>query len=296
MKDLSLGLQRGMIEGNCDRSTTVLFKEILGAEAKTIPKFKLWRMRALLDSLRSGGFSTLSTSQKQTLLENFREWITSQRKDLLFRACAFFFEADSGENGAPSTLPRKMVQALLEFAHKEKADTIRDRILALLMRKESRAQELAEIDSLIFGLWSNDPLVRGKLIRFLFHHFDPRSVIESMVRYNAKTGKRLARHMLRQLSGLLDGETELRHKKEFLSEILRISNLDHGELDRVWSDYLNSLNRFELILVLNAVSAAPLWMEDLKTKEAQLSLNFRAPDCVSQARSEFRPRVKAIQH
>ena len=86
--------------------------------------------------------------------------------------------------------------------------------------------------------------------------------------------------------------------------------LSDSELTDLWkngtfifdTNVLLSLYRYpkatsdELIKILNSASVRPAWLEDLKTKHAQLPLAFRVKDDVSSSHMGFCARAQAIQH
>jgi len=94
--------------------------------------------------------------------------------------------------------------------------------------------------------------------------------------------------------GLARKEEDLKQKRHFLTGVFNCSQLADEEIDQVWSYYLRTLSRFELIKTLSSNNRNFTWIEDLRQKSAQLSFGFKSHRDMSFSHGSFQDRVTAI--
>ena len=83
----------------------------------------------------------------------------------------------------------------------------------------------------------------------------------------SETGRSLTPHVFKRLIALARKEGGLKQKMHLLTGVLNCSQLVDEEIDRVWSDYLRTLSRFELIKTLSSNNRNLTWIEDLRQKK-----------------------------
>ena len=78
-------------------------------------------------------------------------------------------------------------------------------------------------------------------------------------------------------------------------EIIRNLNLSDPKWDRILSDYLSGLNRFDLIKIFMKKGNL-IWIEDLQEKVTQLSFSLKPHEDISYLQKSFCARVCAIRN
>jgi len=110
----------------------------------------------------------------------------------------------------------------------------------------------------------------------------------------SETERSLKPHVFRRCFGLAREEEDLKQKIHLLTGIISKSQLVDDETDQIWSDYLRTLSRFELIKTLSSNNHNLTWIEDLRQKDAQLSFGFKSHRDMSFLYGSFQDRVTAI--
>jgi hypothetical protein len=253
------------------------------------------RLIWLLDSLRAGETSALILFRKTELLENLLRLIRQGHKEWVGRICYILCEGNLPPQPASSLLPEGMLRGLLKWVNAEKAEKVREILWAILLRKEIGLATFAKIADVAAGLCEKDPITRNNVIRFLCDHFTPEQVVDSLFQYSMASGKRAPGAALKRYVSLLrDREGQRRHKKYLLEKILSSAELDDTEIDEIFSDYLNSLHRFDLIRLLSSSGGGPPRIEDLKRKGTQMAFAFDDRMAVPSSHEGFRQRISAV--
>jgi hypothetical protein len=102
-------------------------------------------------------------------------------------------------------------------------------------------------------------------------------------------------HIIEQFMEMAGAESHLAYQGGILADMMKGSEPSYPEMDRIWSDYLNSRNRFELIRSFLSDKDWPNLMEQLKAGQAQLVFNFKPAACHPDATAAFTSRINAIR-
>ena len=78
----------------------------------------------------------------------------------------------------------------------------------------------AKITDVTAGLWEKDPITRNNVIRFLFDHFTPCEVLDSLFQYSVASGKRVPGVTFKRYVSLLKDREDLQQKKCILNTLL----------------------------------------------------------------------------
>jgi len=266
---------------------------ILNDASDKILTCKGMRLLRFLNSLKTGEFLNLA-SRKRPFLENFIE-ILLQNDMRVSRICYLFFDQRYPRERPRHRLPEEMVKRLLTAGRMERVERVKILVWDLLWRQGDQLARLVSPEDIAFALWLDAPLTRNSLIMFMLRHFNADKVMQAICTYTSKTGKRIPSNICRQFIGLARSETELKHRRGLLSNIIKGSELTREEMDRIWPDYLNRQNRFELIRIFSSDSDALSWMEGIKRSREQLSFNFKPAPGGSDVTAGFASRVHAIR-
>jgi hypothetical protein len=93
---------------------------------------------------------------------------------------------------------------------------------------------------------------------------------------------------------LLNDREDLQQKKCILERILSTAKLDDKEIDLLFSDYMNSLNRFDLIRLLSSSDGSSPGIADLKQKGMQKGFFFNYQRTPSSHHDSFRERIRLV--
>ena len=157
--------------------------------------------------------------------------------------------------------------AIINAGKGERTEGAKELIWGLLLMKEVGLHEYISPGELFFGVWSGNPIFRNNVIRFLFTHFHPDTIVTGLIRYMSETGRSLTPHVFKRLIALARKEGGLKQKMHLLTGVLNCSQLVDEEIDRIWSDYLRTLSRFELIKTLSSNNRNLTWIEDFRQKK-----------------------------
>jgi hypothetical protein len=263
-------------------------------QAEKIPEYKAFRLILLLKKLGTDRLRVLSTVEKKELLGNLFHFFAYGKEENISHICYLFFEGRLRAEKSEFLLPKKMIKALINAGKGERTEDVKELIWGLLFMKEVGLNEYISPGELFFGIWSGNPIFRNNVIRFLFTHFHPDTIVTDLIRYMSETDRSLTPHVFKRLIGLAIKEEDLKQKMHLLTGVLNYSQLVDGEIDQVWSDYLRTLSRFELIKTLSSNNRDLAWIEDLRQKNAQLSFGFKSHHDMSFSYGSFQDRVAAI--
>jgi hypothetical protein len=158
-----------------------------------------------------------------------------------------------------------------------------------------RLETLAGAEDVISGLSENNPVIRNRVARFLFDHFSPDHVLDIVLRNALNDGRRIPGVALKRYADLLAGKEALDHKKELLSDVLDACEFKDDEMDRVWSDYLKGLSRFDLIRAERLCRSGARWLSELKRKSRQMAFAFDEGTIIPSPLRGFAERISAIR-
>jgi hypothetical protein len=275
-------------------SRDLLLATLIG-EGKTIAPNDALGLLWLLGSLRSDGILGLIPLQKTHSLENLITLIRHGHEEWVSRVCYILYEGDLPPQRTSSFLPEGTIRDLLRWVNAEKSEKVRESLWAILLRKNVGLAIVAKIPDVAIGLCEKDPITRNNVIRFLFDHFTPDEVVESLFQYSMASGKRIPGLVFKRYVSLLKDKEDQPQKKYILEKILNTAKLDGKEIDQIFSEYINSLNRFDLIRLLSTAGDRPPQIEELKRKGKQKGFVLSHGSAAFAHSTPFHKRISLIR-
>lgn len=271
-----------------------LLLEILVGAGKKVVKNDALRLIWLLDRMRAGGIPAVVLIQKTHLLENLLNLIRQDHKEWVSRVCYLLYEGALSRQHTFCLLPQGMIRDLLRWVDLERTAKVKEIIWSILLRKEVGLATVAKIADVATGLCEKDPIIRNNVIQFLFDHFSPNEVVESLFQYSMASGKRIPGLVFKRYVSLLKGREDLQQKKSIFEKILATAELDDREIDQIFSDYISSLNRFDLIRLLSAAVGNPPQIAELKRTKKQIGLPLNYHKSTAPHHDTFRQRISQL--
>ena len=292
------GLEEAIRETGLPAANRKRLLELLGF-LKDIPGFMVLRLLRFLQVVRLGRFGFLSLVEKTGLLENFLYLIRGRQEAIVGEICHLFFEEalskQSVSEAQPSDLlPRAMSKVLIDLLTSEKSDTIREVAWRILVREEARLASLISPCQVISALWSENPLFRNNMVKFLFQHFEPARISSALAEYASATGKTLSPEVLKRVIAMGGNELEREKRKSLLANLLKASDRKDEAIEDIWSDYLKGLTRFDLIRTFQACTVEIGWAEDLQKSNQRPSAGGKEKRLPYAARG-FHTRIAGIR-
>jgi len=274
-------------------SRDLLLATLIG-EGKTIAPNDALGLLWLLGSLRSDGILGLIPLQKTHSLENLITLIRHGHEEWVSRVCYILYEGDLPPQRTSSFLPEGTIRDLLRWVNAEKSEKVRESLWAILLRKDVGLAIVAKIADVAIGLFEKDPITRNNVIRFLFDHFPPDEVVESLFQYSMASGKRVPGVAFKRYVSLLKEQEGPQQKKYILEKILSTAQLDEREIDQIFSDYMNSLNRLDLVRLLSSSAGSPPRIADLRGNGTQAGFHFDHRKTAPSHDGSFRQRILSL--
>lgn len=277
------------------QESKALLIKMLAGEGKTIASSGALKVIWLADSLRKGRFQALVTLEKKHLLENLLSRLRQGENGWVSSFCYILYEGSLPPMGVSSPLPRGMIRDLLNGVSMEKGESIREILWAILLRKEIGLASFAGVAEFAAGLCEKDPMTRNNIIRFLLDHFAPAQVVDALFQYSVACGKRIPGTALRRYVCLLKDKVDLRQRKHILERILRSARLDEKEIDQIFTEYMNTLNRFDLVrLSSSSCPGSRPRIEQLMPKSAQMEFPLDRQKTCFPHHVGFRQRICSL--
>ena len=273
-------------------SRDVLFATMMVEKGR--PPYRALRLLWLLDSIRERAIPALILLQKIEWLGNLLTLMRQGHNDWVRKACYILYEGTLPQENSAAAFPKGMVQDLLKWANAEKAEKVREILWAVLLRKEVGLASFAKTADVAAGLCEKDPITRNNVIRFLFEHFTPEQVLDSLLQYSMATGKRIPGVVFRRYVCLLKNRGDLPEKKSILEKMLCTAMLDEREMDQIFSEYINSLNRFDLIRLVSFRDGCQPRIAEFRRKRRQMTFAFDEGKIVPSFHEGFRERISAM--
>ncbi|MBN2032652.1 MAG: hypothetical protein JW836_05195 [Deltaproteobacteria bacterium] len=248
----------------------------------------------LVEDLRAKSIPNLILLQKKGLLENVLNLIRQGHKEWVGRVCHLLYERRLPKPGNASLLPAGMIRDLLEWVKREKAEKVREILWAVLLRKRIGLEEVAKAADLAPALCETDPITRNNAVRFLFDHFTPEEVVESLFHFSILTGRSVPGLAYRRYVSLLKAQGALLQNIEIVKRILCSGTLDDQDIQRIFLEYVNGLNRFDLVRLFSSPDSAFPRLPDLRRKGAQLGFLFDVRKTLSPHHGSFRSRCSLL--
>jgi hypothetical protein len=275
-------------------SRDLILAALIGQKRSLTPNDALMLLR-LVSNLRSGGFMGLIPLQKTQWLENVVTLIRQGHQEWVSRVCYVLYEDHSLPQGESSLLPKGMMVDLLRWVNDEKAEKVRESLWAILLRKDVGLASVAETADVAAGLCEQNPITRNNVIRFLSEHFSPDQVVDSLFRYSMSSGRRIPSVVFKRYVGVLRDQEHLQQKKYILKNLLGSAWLDDKEIDQMFSDYMDSLNRFDLIRLFSAAGGHLSRIAALKRKGRQMGFQFERRNSNTPHHDSFGQRVHLLR-
>lgn len=253
------------------------------------------RLLWLLNTLRKHTLPALVPLQKTEWLENLLSLIRQGHEQRVRRVCHLLYEGNLPPENMAYPFPGGLIRDLLKWVSGEKSERVREILWAILLRKEIGLASFAKPAHLAAGVCEKDPITRNNVIRFLVDHFTPEQVLDSLLHYSMVSGKRVPGVVFKRYVGLLEDLIDLPQKKTILERVLCSATFDDREMDRIFSDYLSSLSRFDLIRLLSSSDGCQPRFADLKQKSRQMAFAFNKGKIVPLSHEDFRKRISMMR-
>jgi hypothetical protein len=278
-----------------EESKELLFSTLLGG-GETISGSDSTALLCLLDSLRSNRFLGLIPVEKTRLLENLVDLIRQGQKEWVSSVCYVLYEGTLPPWPVSSFLPEAMTVDLLRWVNMDKSDKVRETLWAILLRKDVRLGIAARIADVVTGLFEKDPITRNNIIRFIFDHFSPDEVMDSLFQYSLASGKRIPSVVFKRYASLVKDQEDRQQKKYGLEKILSSAKLDDKDTAQIYSEYMHTLNRFELIRLLSGLTGLHSRFAELECTGDQMGFPFDHGDEALACHNPLRRRISLLMH
>jgi hypothetical protein len=248
----------------------------------------------LVEDLRAEAAKALALFQRNELLQNLLELVRNGHKDWVGRVCHLLYVGSHAQEKSGGLLPAEMIRDLLQWVNGEQREKVREILWAVLLQKGIGLESVAKVSDLAPALCEADPITRNNAVRFLFEHFKPGEVVESLIHFSMASGKRVPGVAYRRYVSLLKEQGGLKQNKEVVNRILSSATLEERHIKEIFLDYVNSLNRFELIRLLCSSGRSFPHISDLRRKGGQMGFPFDSRKTASPCRDSFSERCSTI--
>jgi|GEM_PF-1749115 len=286
-------LRKVLCEEDLLQNSLGLLRTVVTDEGKTVPACRVMKLLRLASNLKSRGLTNLSAIEKKELLGNLVFLFEHGHEKWVGRVCHVLYTAKLPPKGSAPLFPGEMIKALLTAVKREKGEGVREILWSLLFKKSLRLEALVNPKDTIPGLWENNAIVRNNVVRFLFNHYTPDQVLDAIWKYSVTSRKTIPGVTLKRCAGLLADQEASKQKRALLKHIIQSSSLEEKEIDRIWAEYLKSLNRFDLVSMMSSFNTESKWLDALKPKTVQLAFTFDQPGSASSCEG-FRDRILAV--
>jgi hypothetical protein len=171
---------------------------------------------------------------------------------------------------------------------------VREIIWAVLLQKGVGLDSVAKVSDVAPALCEADPITRNNAVRFLFEHFKPGEVVESLIHFSMASDRSVPGVAYRRYLGMLKEHGALPQHKEIVKRILHSATLDEGDTHEIFLHCVRSLNRFDLIRLLCSSGRPFPHIFDLRLKDRQMDFPFDVRKTVSQHHDSFSKRCSSI--
>lgn len=271
-------------------SKELLFAALLGVGKEIAPNDAL-RLLWLLDSLMSGKILGLMPLQKMQWLDNLVNLLRQGHEEWVFTVSHILYEGDVSTH---EILPSGMIRDLVTWVNLERTDKARGVLWSILLRKDTGLAGAAGVADVAAGLCEKDPITRNNIIRFLYDNFTPDEVVQSLFQYTMASGKRVPGLVFKRYASLLKDQKGQQQKKYILEKILSTAKLDDKEIDEIFSEYINSLNRFDLIRLMSTTDNLQSGLVELNRKGNQMGFPFDHGSAAFAHSTPFLNRISQI--
>ena len=277
------------------REISLALLKVTEEEGLGIPWPRKIKLLKLVCLLRSNACTALSGVRKRELFGNLLDLLKQGQEEWAVRICRLAHGGRPQPKKGLPAFPEEMVDLLVKLVNTEKSERVREILWALLLRRSMRLETIAGAEDVISGLSENNPVLRNRVARFLFDHFSPDHVLEVVLRNALNDGRRIPGVALKRYADLLAVKEAVDHKKALLVDVLGACEFKDEEIDRVWSDYLKGLNRFDLIRAACPCNSGASWLSELKRKSRQMAFAFDEGAITPSPHRGFAERISAIR-
>jgi hypothetical protein len=258
----------------------------LQKEGLEVPLFRISRLARLADYFEAGRFHQRSPIEKKECLENLLELKNEGALPgiRIFLGVALRRQDD----------PQWLESTLAETFRKEKNEDIKAMIMKMMMPFEEHLKNWISPDDLVPGLWSNDPLFRHQTTACLIRHYSPQTVIDAVVRETMRSGREFPVKILRKFVDSFEYKKSLNKKRKWIATKGGNPSLNDEEVIQLWTDYLNGLNRYELINLLTMENKPSPWRKILEKRAPQLSIQFEISKDPFSKFNTLQKRIQAV--
>jgi hypothetical protein len=293
---IPLEFRKALAGVDLHRETFLRLLSLLEEEGESIPLRRRMKLVKLVCRLKSHACMALTAVDKRELFGNLLDLVKQGQEEWTGRVCWLVHGGRLPPKRGPHVLPEEMVGVLVKLVNTERSERVREILWTLLLRRGIRLETFVGTTDVISGLSENNPVIRNKMARFLFDHFRPDQVLEAALQHSLIGQRKIPGVALNRYAGLLTGKEALEHKKLLLAEILDSCEIEDEEIDRVWSDYLRRLNRFDLIRATSPCNSGAKWLSELKRKSRQMAFAFNDQAIIPSSHEGFRERICAMMN
>ncbi|MFO7461085.1 MAG: hypothetical protein R6X07_10720 [Desulfatiglandales bacterium] len=248
----------------------------------------------LVEDLRAEATTALALFQRKELLQNLLELVRNGHKDWVGRVCHLLYVGSHAQEKSGGLLPAGMIRDLLQWVNGEQREKVREIIWAVLLQKGVGFDSVAKVSDVAPALCESDPITRNNAVRFLFEHFKPEEVVGSLVQFSVASGKSVPSVAYRRYVSLLKGQGGLKQNKEVVNRILSSATLEERHIKEIFLDYVNSLNRFELIGLLCSSGRSFPHISNLRREFGQMGFPFDVRKAVCSQHDGFSERCTSL--
>ncbi len=282
--------ESGMAEADYSR-----LEAFIQGETKKIVPLNVIKLIRFLNSLASQRFFLMSSTRKKELFKNFLYLYNGDHERSLVRICCYYFN-NSSNHDRKTVLPEKMILLLIRMGETERVDSVNALIWDFLLRKEHVLENLIRPDQIAHGLWLNDPVSWNAIFEFLFRHFHIESVLKAILKCMSSRDQGLHFRALLRLVWLCGRKKGLKEKNFLLAQIIDNSDLTEDEAKRIWSEFLERINRFEIARAFSSYEKKRDWIEKITSgRPYQTSFRFKSSRKDSYVNESLSKRLGAIQ-
>jgi hypothetical protein len=199
--------------------------------------------------------------------------------------------------GAPEeeeNFPAQLIERLVRVAVSEGSDAVRCLLWDVLMKMNAKPEAYIRPKDFVRELWSEEPIGRAKVIKFLLDRFKVDEVLEAVDHYVPPGDRRLPVGSCWCLIRYAKTERMLVKRARILRRILDRSEIPAEKATVVFSEVLKALDRFSLIELFlgRSIDQVPTNWPDITPTQLDLGFSTHSDEGVSP--SNFRRRLDVI--
>jgi hypothetical protein len=252
------------------------------------------KLKDLLQGLRFDSFSRLPIHRKKILLEGLLEMLR-QGQGGVVREASLRILGEAPQGVSEEGFPAQLIEKLVRTAVSEVNDAVRCLLWDVLMKMDARPEDYIRPKDFVRELWSEEPIGRANVVKFLLERFKVDEVLDAVDHYVPAGGRKLPVGSCWCLIRYAKSERMPVKRAGVLRRILDRSELPADKAAVVFSEVLKALDRFSLIDVFSGRSIHQVptsWSDIIPT---QLELAFTTGGDQNVNPSNFRKRLDSIE-